>query len=182
MAKIYNLLFKAPTALTLNNTLHSHYIGAVALGHLLVYHWASLHSQAYKATGPKWVAHKHEDQDTAGTELTTVIGRPALPSELLLFKFMTSIAKQSSDRWFRTDIMAGWSHFINCKDECGVIQRKNTGCAIGLVCNWKLKTVWGPNQNVSDFLCPHTKHKWANLGYQTQAHPMMAQNKKHLKV
>lgn len=32
MAQIYNLLFEAPTALTLKTTLHSHHIGAAALG------------------------------------------------------------------------------------------------------------------------------------------------------
>lgn len=32
MAQIYNLPFKAPTALTLKTTLHSHHIGAAALG------------------------------------------------------------------------------------------------------------------------------------------------------
>lgn len=62
MAQIYNLLFKAPTALAVKTTLHSHHIGAAALGLRLAIctnHTSSsisersLHSDTYKATGLK---------------------------------------------------------------------------------------------------------------------------------
>lgn len=71
MAQIYNMLFKAPTALTSKTTLHSHHIGAAALDPSTSEH--SLHSQGYKATGLKWFAlHMNDkDRDAVGFEPTT---------------------------------------------------------------------------------------------------------------